>query len=152
MKTRSIITWIIFACLVLSFVTAPPAKAANTTEQVITQIDDILKANPLKATEKVQIINVAQDDTATVNVVRLLEGAGLKPHIHKTHDEMVYIIKGTGQMFINGKWIDVKPGTLHFNPMNKIHATKNTGKEDLVLLSVFTPSMKEPDRYFVDEK
>jgi mannose-6-phosphate isomerase-like protein (cupin superfamily) len=152
MKTRSIVTWTIFACLVLSFVTAPPAKAANAPEQVLTQIDDILKANPLKATEKAQIINVAQDDTATINVVRLREGAGLKPHIHKTHDEMVYIIKGTGQMFINGKWIDVKPGTLHFNPMSKVHATKNTGKEDLVLLSVFTPSMKEPDRYFVDEK
>jgi mannose-6-phosphate isomerase-like protein (cupin superfamily) len=152
MKTRSIITWTIFACLILSFVTAPPAKAASAPEQVLTQIDDILKANPLKATEKAQIINVAQDDTATINVVRLREGAVLKPHIHKTHDEMVYIIKGTGQMFINGKWIDVKPGTLHFNPMSKVHATKNTGKEDLVLLSVFTPSMKEPDRYFVDEK
>ena len=152
MKTRSIITWTIFACLFLSFVTAAPVKAANTTEQVITQIDDILTANPLKATDKAQVINVAQDDTVTINVVRFVEGAGIKPHIHKTHDEMVYIIKGSGQMFIDGKWIDVKPGTVHFNPMNKVHSTRNSGKEDLIFLSIFTPSLKEPDRHFVDEK
>ena len=36
----------------------------------------------------------------------------------------LYVIKGSGQMFINGKWIDVKPGTFHFNPMNKVHATQ----------------------------
>jgi mannose-6-phosphate isomerase-like protein (cupin superfamily) len=152
MKTRTIIALTIFACLVLSFVIAVPAKAANTTEQILTQIDDILAANPMKATDKVQLINVAQDDTVSINIARAREGAGLKPHVHKTHDEMVYIIKGSGQMFINGKWIDVKPGTVHFNPMNKVHATRNTGKEDLVLLSIFTPSMKEPDRHYVDEK
>jgi mannose-6-phosphate isomerase-like protein (cupin superfamily) len=65
---------------------------------------------------------------------------------------MVYVLKGSGQMLINGKWIDVKPGTFHFGPMNKVHATKNTGKEHLVIFSIFTPSMKEPDRYFVDMK
>ena len=75
MKTKSIITWAIFACLVLSFVTAAPAMAANTTEQILTQIDDILKANPLKATDKVQMINVVQNDTVTINVARLVEGA-----------------------------------------------------------------------------
>ena len=152
MKTRIIITWTIFACLVLSFITAPPAKAANTTEQILTQIDDILKANPLKATDKIQVINVVQDETVTINVLRFVEGAEIKPHLHRTHDEMVYVLKGSGQMFINGKWIDVKPGTFHFNPMNKVHATKNTGKEHLVLLSIYTPSMKETDRHFVDEK
>jgi mannose-6-phosphate isomerase-like protein (cupin superfamily) len=152
MKTRIIITWVIFACLVLSFVNASPVKAANTTEQILTLIDDILKENPMSPKDKVQMINVAQDDTITINVARLTEGVEIKPHLHKTHDEMVYVLKGSGQMFINGKWIDVKPGTFHFNPMNKVHATKNTGKEHLVIFSIFTPSMKEMDRYFVDTK
>lgn len=152
MKMRSIIHWAIFACLLLSFVAAAPAKAASAPEQILTQIDDILKANPLKATDKVQMINVVQDDTVTINVARLVEGAEVKPHLHKTHDEMVYVLQGSGQELINGKWIDMKTGTFHFNPMNKVHATKNTGKEHLVIFSIFTPSMKETDRYFVDVK
>ena len=152
MKPRIILSWTIFACLVLSFVTASLAEAANTTEQILTQIDDILKANPMKVTDKIQVINVVQDDTVTINIVRRVEGAEIKPHVHKTHDEMIYVIKGSGQMLVNGKWIDVKAGTFHFNPMNKVHATRNTGKGDLVVLVIFTPALKEPDRYFLDEK
>ncbi|MCX5827847.1 MAG: cupin domain-containing protein [Deltaproteobacteria bacterium] len=152
MKKRTFLNGVIVVCLGLLFLTTAPAKAANTTEQILTQIDDILKVNPLSPTDKVQMINIAQDDTITINVARLIEGAEVKPHFHKTHDEMVYVLKGSGQMFVNGKWINVKPGTFHFNPMNKVHSTKNTGKEPLVIFSIFTPSMKEMDRYFVDIK
>jgi quercetin dioxygenase-like cupin family protein len=151
MKKRLISNGILVVCLGL-LLAAIPAMAANTTDQILTQIDDILKANPLSPTDKVQMITVAQDDTITINVARFIEGAEVKPHLHKTHDEMVYVLKGTGQMFVNEKWIDVKPGTFHFNPTNKVHATKNTGKEHLVIFSIFTPPMKEMDRYYVDAK
>ena len=87
MKTRIIITWAIFACLVLSFVNNSPVNAANTTEQILTQIDDILKEHPLSPTDKVQMINVVQDDTITINVARFIEGAEVKSHFHKTHDD-----------------------------------------------------------------
>lgn len=49
------------------------------------------------------MIPVAQDDTITINVARFIEWAEVKPHLHKTHDEMVYVLKGTGQMFVNEK-------------------------------------------------
>ena len=139
--------------IVFLFVFLAPAvsiHAADTTSQIVTNIDEILKNNPLKAGEKFQLITVAQDDTITLSVLRLTEGAVVKQHLHKTHDETVYVIKGTGQMFIDGKWVDVKPGSLHFNPMNKVHATKNTGNEQLIAVSVFTPAMKAPDRHFVE--
>jgi len=150
MWARKIFNWAILVCLVLLFFAVSSAQAADTTDQILTQVDDILNANPLKAGEKFQMINVAQDDTVSFVLVRFAEGAEVKPHFHKTHDEIVYVIKGSGQMLVNNKWIDVKPGTVHFNPMNKVHATRNTGKDPLVVLSIFTPSMKEPDRHFVE--
>ena len=52
-------------------------------------------------------------------------------------------------MLVNDKWVDIKPGTLHFNPMGKIHHTKNTGNEEAVVISIYTPAMKEPDFNFV---
>ena len=116
--------------------------AADTTSQIITNIDDILKDNPLKAGEKFQLINIAQDDTVTLSVLRVAEGAVIKPHLHKTHDEAVYVIKGTGQMFINGKWVDAESG--------KTYPVYNTGTEPLIAVSVFTPAMKAPDRHFVE--
>ena len=61
MRKRRIFTWGIITCVVLTFLTITTVKAANTTDQIIAQIDDILKANPLKAGDKVQMINVIQD-------------------------------------------------------------------------------------------
>jgi len=52
-------------------------------------------------------------------------------------------------MLVNDKWIDIKPGTLHSNPMGKVHHTKNTGNEPLVVIAIYTPAMKEPDSHLV---
>lgn len=139
----------LFVCLILTTLAMNSSQAADTTDQILTQLDDILNANPMKPDEKMQGIDIAQDDTVSFRLARFAEGAEIKPHFHKTHDEIVYVIKGSGQMLVNDKWVDIKPGTVHFNPMNKVHATRNTGKEPLVVLSIFTPAMKEVDRTFV---
>lgn len=137
-------------CLFIFFASFTLANAADTASQIVTQVDQILKDNPLKAGEKAQRIKVAEDDTITVFVVRLVEGAEIKAHFHKMHDETVYVIKGTGRMLVGDKWTDIKPGTLHFNPMGKVHYTKNTGDEPLVAISIFTPAMREPDSHAVE--
>ena len=81
-----------------------------------------------------------------MSIGRYAPGAELKPHFHKTHSETVYVIEGTGVRIMEGKEFAVKPGTVHFNPMGKVHAVKNTGSKDMIFLSVFTPAMKDSDR------
>lgn len=139
----------VVVCLLLFFATFTVTNAADTTSQIVTHVDQILKENPLKAGEQIQLITIAQDDTITVIVGRIIEGAEVKRHFHKTHDETVCVIKGTGQQMINDQWVDIKPGSVHFNPMTKVHSTKNTGSGELVFVSIFTPAMKEVDRNFV---
>ena len=124
--------------------------AADTTIPIITHVDELLKANPLEAGKNVQMIKVAETDTITIYVIRVTEGFFLKPHIHKTHEESVFVIQGSGQMLINDKWVDIQPGNIHFNPVGKVHSLKHTGSGPLVVLSVFTPGLKEPDRHFVE--
>jgi len=148
LSRRNITTCGIVIFLLIFIATLVSINAADTTSQIITNIEEILNANPLKAGEKGQMINIAQDETIGLFVMRATEG-GLKPHFHKTHNETIYVIRGTGQLFINDKWVDVKAGSLHFNPMGKVHGSKATG-EGLVGISIFTPAMKEPDRHFVE--
>ncbi len=148
-KHTSYISGIVI-CLFILFPTFTFTNAADITSQIVTQVDQILKDNPLKAGEKIQRIKVAEDDTITVFVVRLGKGAEIKAHFHKTHDETVYVIQGMGRMLVGDKWTDIKPGTLHFNPKGKVHYTKNTGDEPLVAISIFTPAMREPDSHFVE--
>jgi len=132
------------------FVNLIPANAGSALEQIITNIDEILKANPLPPGEKSQTITIAQTETATLVLARAIEGSiGAKPHVHKTHDEAVYIVKGTAQLFINGKLVDFNAGSLHFNPMGSVHTFKRTGSE-LVYILIWTPGMKEMDRHIVE--
>lgn len=149
MKAKRVFAVLTVAGLMMLFPAAMPSGAVGATDQLITTAEDILKANPMKAGDKLQMITVTQDGTMTFYVARLAEGAEIKPHFHKTHSETVYVFKGKGEMFIDGKWIAVGPGSVHFNPMTKIHATKNTGDDQLVVFSIFTPQMKEIDRIMV---
>lgn len=138
----------VFLCI---FIANPiPIKAADTTEQIVKQIDEILKENPIKSDEKFQMIKIIEDNTIRLSVLTLIEGFVVKRHFHKTHNETYYVVKGTAQLFVNDKWVDIKPGTLHFNPMGKVHSIRNTGNEPVVVISVFTPAMKEPDRHFIE--
>ncbi len=124
-------------------------EEANTTWQIITHIDDVLKANPLPAGKTSQLIPFAQDDTVSAYIVRMMPGAELGPHYHKQHDEIEYVIRGKAQLLVNDQWVDIRPGSIHFNPMQKVHAARNTGDEPLIVLIAFTPAMKETDRHFL---
>ena len=148
MNKTALNLWILVAFF-CSFLAINSARAEDTTAPILAQVDEILTQNPLKAGEKIQMINVAQTDAVGVLIIRVLQGGEVKPHYHKAHEETVYVIKGSGQMLVNDKWAELKPGTIHFNPKNAVHAVKNTAEEPLVAVSVFTPSMKEPDRHFV---
>ncbi len=118
--------------------------------QIFSQVDELLEKNPLPTGQKAQVIKIAENDAASISLIRSIEGAGLKPHFHRTHNEMLYAIKGEGQLLINDKWVDFKPGGVHFNPAGKTHTTKQVGTEPFVFISIFTPGMEEPDRQFVE--
>jgi mannose-6-phosphate isomerase-like protein (cupin superfamily) len=134
----------------LVFMPIAGAEAADTVSTLLLRIDDILQQNPLPAGAKSQLIPFAESDAITVNVARAIDGAGLKPHLHKTHDETIYVVQGTGQMFVNGAWVDIQPGMIQFNPRGNIHGHRQTGAAPLVFISIFTPPLKEPDRHFVE--
>ncbi len=136
-------------CVFISFSPLGLADQPNTASQIIGQIDDILKANPLPTGEKSQMIKIAEDDTISFFLIRMMPGAELGAHFHKTHDETEYVIRGTGQLLVNDKWVEFKAGNVHFNPTNKVHGAKNTGNEPLIVLVIFTPAMRETDRHFL---
>jgi quercetin dioxygenase-like cupin family protein len=147
--TRSIAILGFILFLSVSLATLTPANETDTTWQIMTHIDEVLKENPLPAGEKSQLIKIAEDDTISVFVVRMMPGAKLGPHYHEEHDEIEYVIRGTAQLLVNDKWVDIKPGSIHFNPMRKVHAARNNGNKPLIVLIAFTPAMKVTDRHFL---
>jgi quercetin dioxygenase-like cupin family protein len=75
---------------------------------------------------------------------------GLGTHYHGSADEIIYCYKGAGGMFIDGKWVKLNPGDIHFCPRRNVHGIRPAGDE-FKILAVFTPPQANAnDRIFVD--
>ncbi len=60
-------------------------------------------------------------------------GSGVGLHTQK-EDEIYYVLSGRGQMTLDGKTVDVTPGTAVLTRTGSSHSLKPVGSEDLVVL------------------
>ena len=63
----------------------------------------------------------------------LKPGSGIGLHEQK-EDEIYYVLSGTGTMTLDGKTVDITPGTAVLTRTGSSHSLKQTGAEDLVIL------------------
>jgi oxalate decarboxylase/phosphoglucose isomerase-like protein (cupin superfamily) len=91
-------------------------------------------------------VNGATQFSAGVVFVPL--GQGHTRHNHPGAEEIIFIIKGTGEQMIedeNGKpeTREVGPGCTVFIPESRFHATKNIGTEPMEIFVVYSPTGPE---------
>jgi mannose-6-phosphate isomerase-like protein (cupin superfamily) len=61
-------------------------------------------------------------------------------HAHP-HEEAVYIVAGTGRLWIEEEPVgDLRPGSVVFFPIGVRHTLENTGREDMKVLGAFSPA------------
>jgi mannose-6-phosphate isomerase-like protein (cupin superfamily) len=63
----------------------------------------------------------------------LKPGSGIGYH-EQTEDEIYYVLSGRGVMTLDGKAVEVGPGTAVLTRTGSSHGLKPTGSEDLVIL------------------
>ena len=80
------------------------------------------------------------------------KGSWLPRHIHTHVDEIIYIYKGRGEVYLNGKWVPCKGGEFHAAPRGVAHSLRTDGTEELWLICFFTDPVPPPnDRIIIDE-
>lgn len=67
-------------------------------------------------------------------------------HVHENSEEVVFVIKGKGEVIINDKSYTIMPGSLVYTPPGVPHQYKNTGEEELILFAVYSPPTELPSR------
>jgi len=60
-------------------------------------------------------------------------GSGIGLHT-QTEDEIYYVLSGRGTMTLDGKTVDITPGTAVLTRTGSSHSLKQVGSEDLVIL------------------
>ena len=57
-------------------------------------------------------------------------------HVQESGDDLNYVISGTGVAVCDGAEEALEPGVMHICPQGSTHSIRNTGDEDLVLLTI----------------
>jgi mannose-6-phosphate isomerase-like protein (cupin superfamily) len=156
MRTALIIGAILVAFLMGQVLAAPTAKYlidATPGEGILISLDEWFAKNPIKEGEVGRSDNVFSSPRGALFIGSSKDTKGLGRHIHVTVDEIVFVYKGEGEMYINGKWVPVKAGDLHACPRGVAHATRAVPGKELLTFNIFTPPQPKGahDRMMIDE-
>lgn len=73
-------------------------------------------------------------------VMRVLPGETVKPaHCHPDGEELIYIIRGEGKVYIDGIIRPLNEGTAVLFERGSIHMVRNSGIEEMKVICFFAP-------------
>jgi mannose-6-phosphate isomerase-like protein (cupin superfamily) len=156
MRTILIIGSIFFAFLMGQVLAAPTAKYlidSTPGEDVLINLDEWYANHPIKEGAASRSDNVFSSPRSAAFIGSSKDTKGIGRHIHVTVDEIVFVYKGEGEMYINGKWVPVKAGDLHFCPRGVAHASRALPGKDYLTFNIFAPPQPKGahDRVMIDE-
>jgi len=64
-------------------------------------------------------------------------------HLHEEQEEILYVLKGKGEMYFDTTPERIEKGTCIFVPPRVVHSINNTSNEVLKLAYVFSPPVKQ---------
>jgi mannose-6-phosphate isomerase-like protein (cupin superfamily) len=156
MRTILIIGAIVLAFLAGQVLGAPTAKYlidSTPGEDVLINLDEWFSTHPVKQGDLSRSDNVFSSPRSALFIGTSKDPKGIGRHMHVTVDELVFIYKGEGEMYINGKWVPVKAGDLHVCPRGVAHATRALPGKELLSFNMFSPPQPKGahDRVMIDE-
>jgi quercetin dioxygenase-like cupin family protein len=79
----------------------------------------------------------------TVAEAIIRPGQGHSFHQHPNQEEMIYVLVGEVEQWLDREKRVLRPGDSVFLPAGMVHASFNVGKLDATILAVFGPSIGE---------
>ena len=79
---------------------------------------------------------IDEHDGAPVYKLRMIEisPGGFSPDHSHPYEHENFVVEGIGQVNLNGKWNDLKPGDVVFVPANHRHQYRNAGDQTFKFL------------------
>jgi quercetin dioxygenase-like cupin family protein len=85
-------------------------------------------------------------------VIVVAPGETVRPaHSHPNGEEIIYIVRGSGKVMIEGVVQPVKAGSAVLFPQGKIHMLRNTGTEEMKVACFFAPATNLENYKFFDD-
>ncbi len=86
---------------------------------------------------------IVTGEHSQVVLMSIPEGGDIGEEVHEV-DQVLIFVQGEGNAILNGNTNPVKAGHLVFVPAGTTHNFTNTGKEDMKLISIYSPPEHAP--------
>jgi quercetin dioxygenase-like cupin family protein len=74
-------------------------------------------------------------------MIRIAPGDKVRPaHSHPNGEEVIYIVRGSGRVMVDGEVASVKAGSTVLFPRAAVHMLHNTGSEEMKVVCFFAPA------------
>jgi len=73
--------------------------------------------------------------------VRMPPGTGHAFHRHPAMEEIIYVISGVAEQWVDRETRRLGPGDIAHIPKDVVHGTYNAGDETLVILAILSPAL-----------
>jgi quercetin dioxygenase-like cupin family protein len=75
--------------------------------------------------------------------VRMRPGTGHGFHYHPTREEIIYVVDGTAEQWVDREKRTLRAGDCAFIPGNVVHAIYNASKKPMTFLAILSPAEAE---------
>ena len=107
------------------------------------ELAKILADQPLPPGENIKVITLGQGAAASHHIVQIRDRES--PHLHKTHDATVMMLKGQGYLMLEQRRIELTAGDVVYIPRGAVHYFTNTDREPTVAFVTYAPPFDGKD-------
>jgi quercetin dioxygenase-like cupin family protein len=75
--------------------------------------------------------------------VRIPPGTGHAFHRHPAMEEIIYVVSGTAEQWVDRETRRLGPGDIAHIPRDVVHGTYNAGDQTLIILAILSPARPE---------
>lgn len=75
--------------------------------------------------------------------VTMRPGAGHQFHYHPAREEIIYVVEGVAEQWVDQEKRSLKAGEIAFIPKNVVHAIHNASKKPMTFLAILSPAEAE---------
>lgn len=117
--------------------------AAGNPNRFVTPEEMIVEDAPWGPHEWLCRPDITEAEKLMLVRVRMPPGKGHAFHRHPAMEEIIYVVSGTAEQWVDHESRLLGPGETAHIPANVVHGTYNAGEDTLVFLAILSPAKFE---------
>lgn len=115
----------------------------STSNRFVTSENKIVEHLPWGPHEWLCRPDLVEADKLALVRVNMPPGQGHAFHRHPTMEEIIYVVSGTCEQWVDKEMRILRAGDVAHIPMDMVHGSYNAGDDTLVLLAILSPAKFE---------